>query len=156
VLTGESSSAGRLVDSLEARLRAVGERLDTITHRPSVFFEVRYPNLLGAGRGSMVNDVIQHAGGSNCIGLEKRFVRLDMEALIACDPDFYIVQRGPMNANPGRIADRPLFQILRAVREGRVLEVDEQVYSRPGPRSVGAVEQLARFVHPHLWLEAAP
>jgi iron complex transport system substrate-binding protein len=34
------------------------------------------------------------------------------------------------------------------VRDGRVLVVDEALFSRPGPRSVDAVEQLARFLHP--------
>jgi iron complex transport system substrate-binding protein len=153
VLTGNPAGARRLVSSLRARLDAVQGRLEGIKHRPSVFFEVRYPNLLGAGRGSMVNDIIRRAGGSNCIAVEKKFVRMDMEALIACDPEVYIVQRGPMNESPGRITDRPLFDTLRSVRQGRVMEVDEQIYSRPGPRSVEAVEQLARFLHPSLWSE---
>jgi iron complex transport system substrate-binding protein len=71
-----------------------------------------------------------------------------MEALIACNPEAYVIQRGPMNPNPGVPEARPHFGILRAVKEGRVLFVDEQVYSRPGPRSIDAVEELAAFLHP--------
>jgi len=39
---------------------------------------------------------------------------------------------------------------LKAVRTGRVLEVDEKLYSRPGPRIVQAVEELAKFLHPEV------
>jgi len=34
------------------------------------------------------------------------------------------------------------------VEEGQVLFVDEHIFSRPGPRSVEAVEKLAAFLHP--------
>jgi len=145
-LTGEPGRAAELVASLRTRLEAVKERLEGVTRRPKVFFEVRYPNLLAAGRRSIVNDVIEHAGGSNCVKVDKKLIRLNMEALISANPDFYIIQRGPMNRNPGPPSERPHFPILESVRKGRVMTVDEQLFSRPGPRSVEAVEQLADFL----------
>ncbi len=152
ILVGEEEAARKLVASMQSRLEAVQRRIRGVRSRQSVFFEVRYPNLLGAGRGSIVNEIIHCAGGINCLRLRKKFVRTDMEALIACNPDVYVVQRGPMNPNPGKLSTRPHFQILKAVQKDRVLMVDEQIYSRPGPRSVEAVEQLARFLHPSLFL----
>ena len=71
-----------------------------------------------------------------------------METLIQADPEVYVIQKGPMNQNPSSPARRPHFHILRAVKENRILEVDEQVFSRPGPRAVQAVETLAAFLHP--------
>ncbi|MCX5891814.1 MAG: hypothetical protein NTW80_02390 [Deltaproteobacteria bacterium] len=53
-----------------------------------------------------------------------------------------------MNRSPEDIYARPYFQELRAVQAKRVLVVDEGLFSRPGPRSAEAVEQLARFLHP--------
>jgi len=38
-----------------------------------------------------------------------------------------------MNRNPSHPAERPCFHVLRAVRDGRIMVVDEQVFSRPGP-----------------------
>jgi iron complex transport system substrate-binding protein len=148
VLTGQSSTAEELIDSLRSRLTKVEDRLKGISHRPKVFFEVRYPNLLGAGRESIVNEIIHKAGGVNCIEREKKLVRIGMEALIKQDPDVYIIQRGPMNKNPSHPSRRSNFHVLEAVKTGRVMFVDEQVYSRPGPRSVKGVEELAAFLHP--------
>jgi iron complex transport system substrate-binding protein len=148
VLTEEPIGAQRLLKSIQTRVLSVEHRLQGISHRPRIFFEVRYPNLLGAGRGSMVNDVIRRAGGINCMESHKKLVRIGMEALIKSDPEVYIIQRGPMNKNPSLPSKRPHFRVLRAVKNGRIFIVDEQVYSRPGPRSVEAVEELAAFLHP--------
>ncbi len=148
ILTGASVGAEELVGRLEARLNRVEVKLQGISRRPSVFFEVRYHNLLGAGQASIVNDVIRRAGGINCVKKKKKLMRIDMEALIECNPKAYIIQRGPMNKNPSDPSSRPHFQVLDAVKKGKVLFVDEQTYSRPGPRAVDAVEELAQFLHP--------
>ena len=148
ILTGASDAAEQLIGRLQTRLERVEFRLQGIAHHPSVFFEVRYPNLLAAGRNSIVDDIIRHAGGVNCVKKDKKLMRIGMEALIECNPEAYIVQRGPMNQDPSDPSSRPNFQVLEAVKKGRILVVDEQIYSRPGPRSVDAVEQLAAFLHP--------
>ena len=77
--------------------------------RPKVFFEIRYPNLLGAGTASMVNDIIERAGGVNCLTVPKKIARLNLEAVIAADPDVYLVQQGPMNPNPEKVTERPNY-----------------------------------------------
>jgi iron complex transport system substrate-binding protein len=148
-LTGRPLEAADLIHRLRERIGAVEKRLSGISRRPRVFFEVRYPNLLGAGRGSIVNDVIERAGGVNCLESPKKLARIGMETLIRSAPDAYILQKGPMNPEPCSPASRGShFWVLEAVKQGRILTVDEQVYSRPGPRSVNAVEELAAFLHP--------
>ena len=149
-LTGKEEAANRLVKQLRGRLQQLSQRLSGTEHRPSVFFEVRYPNLLGAGQLSIVNDVILKAGGINCLPHRKKLVRINIETLVGYNPEVYVVQEGPMNRNPADPKYRPNFRVLKAVEEDRVLFVDERIFSRPGPRSVEAVETLAAFLHPNL------
>lgn len=148
ILTGEGASAENLIGSLGQRLSVVEARLRGVKSRPSVFFEVRHTNLLAAGRGSIVNEIIERAGGRNCIGIQKKMARIGMETLIEMNPEVYVVQKGPMNQNPSLPSERDHFKVLDAVKKKRILMVDEQIYSRPGPRSVEAVESLAPFLHP--------
>ncbi len=145
VLLGEEARSGALVAKMRQRLEAVAGRRPAGAARPRVVFEVRYPNLLAIGQGSVVNDVIWLAGGQNAVEVEKRFARLSEEALLTLDPDVYVAQQGPMNPEPGSVEARPHFGTLKAVQEGRVLVVDEGLFSRPGPRVVEAVEQLAEY-----------
>ncbi len=150
MLTGQAEPAAALKRAMEGRLQEVARRV--AGSRPlRVFFEVRYHNLLAAGRGSMVNDIITRAGGANIVESPQRLISASLEALIQADPEVYLIQQGPMNRSPEDIYARPYFQELRAVKERRVLVVEESLFSRPGPRSVEAVEVLARFLHPQAW-----
>lgn len=148
-LLGAGDRARELVGSMQSRLDRVA-RLVEGRRRPRVFFEVRYPNLLAAGRGSMVSAVIRRAGGVNCVDSHRKLARLNEEELLRLDPDVYVLQQGPMNPDPTPPSGRPHFRGLRAVQAGRVLQVEERLYSRPGPDSVQAVEELAGFLHPEI------
>jgi iron complex transport system substrate-binding protein len=149
-LTGKAGAAQALVAAMEAKLAEVARRVAGKL-RPTVFFEVRYHNLLAAGRGSLVDDIITRAGGANIVTGAKKLMPFGLEALIQANPDVYIIQQGPMNRSPEDIYARPHFGELKAVKAKRVLVVDESLFSRPGPRSAEAVETLARFLHPEAW-----
>ena len=65
-LTGREEAAAALTRSMEAKLAGVAQRVAN-RPRPRVFFEVRELNLLAAGQGSLVNDIITRAGGENIV-----------------------------------------------------------------------------------------
>jgi iron complex transport system substrate-binding protein len=153
VLVGARQEAEKLVAGMNDRLVKLRERVSG-RHAPTVFFEVRYPNLLAAGQGSIVNQVIEAAGGENCVRLPDKLARLSEEELIRLDPEAYLVQVGPMNESPAPPAERGHFRTIKAVKNGRVLMVDEKLFSRPGPRSVLAAEILAAFLHPERFVHS--
>ena len=147
VLSGEEEAAAALAANIRARLDRVREAAAKFRERPKVFFEVRYPNLLGAGAGSMVNDIIRMAGGDNCLGeTPERMVRLSEEALLLKNPDIYLVQQGPMNKSPIPVKERAHYRSIAAVQNNFVKVVSEAVFSRPGPQSVVAAEELAFLI----------
>jgi iron complex transport system substrate-binding protein len=148
ILVGRPEQGREEVAKLQKRLLDVRDRLQSVKERPRVFFEVRPEPLTAAGRGSIVQEIITAAGAVNVIKSEKAMLQYNFEALLVADPDVYIVQRGPMSHNPLPPNKRPHFDQLRAVRKGKVILVDEYLYSRPGPRCVEAVEQLARALCP--------
>jgi iron complex transport system substrate-binding protein len=155
ILTGRDGTAEETVRAMVEKLSAVARRLQG-REKVRVFFEVRYHNLLAAGRGSLVNDIINRAGGVNILEAPQKLAPYSLEALIQADPDVYLIQQGPMNRSPEDIYSRPYYQELQAVRNQRVLVVEESLYSRPGPRSAAAVEQLARFLHPEAFSGGKP
>lgn len=147
VLTGEETKAEKLAASMRARLEQVRSQMSSFVKKPGIFFEIRYPNLLGAGGGSMLTDIIAAAGGENCLQTyQERMVRLSEETLTVLNPDIYLVQQGAMNKNPVSLKDRSHFRTLKAVADGQVFLVPESRFSRPGPQSVDAVEELAGII----------
>ncbi len=142
ILTGQEAAAATVTQGLKARLdRVAAAQRDG--ERPRVFFEARSGNLLAAGKGSMVDAVIEAAGGINAVTQDKRLTRLADEELLRLAPAVCLTQRGPMNPEARPMADRPEYAKLPCVAGGRAYVVDEARYSRPGPRSVEAVEELA-------------
>lgn len=144
-LCGREAQAKALVADWRGRLDAL--RAATANQRPwRMFYEARYPNLLAAGNGGIVADIMAAAGGENVVRQGRKLARINEEALILADPDVYLVQRGPMNPAPQPLAERPHYRGLRAVREGHTLVVDEALFARPGPRSIEAAELLAAWL----------
>jgi len=147
-LTGAEPQAEAMVRGMEARLSALDARLAAVPQRPRVFFEVRSPNMLAAGQAGLVAEIIRRAGGVNCVADTAKFSRLSEEEIIRLAPEAYIIQRGPMNPAPLPLTSRPRLRAIPAAASGRAWFVDEQKYSRPGPQSVDAAEELAALLHP--------
>ena len=145
LLTGDPAAAQALTGKLQARLAAVAAAIPA-GERPTVFFEARSGSLLAAGQGSMVDAVITAAGGKNAVAAGKKLVRLSDEELLRLAPAVCLTQRGPMNPEARSMAERPEYATLPCVQNGRAFVVDEARFSRPGPGSVDAVEELARLL----------
>jgi iron complex transport system substrate-binding protein len=52
---------------------------------------------------------------------------------------------------PEQVAARAGWEGLTAVIEGRVLPFNDDLVSRPGPRLVDGLEELAKLIHPELY-----
>lgn len=150
-LLGRETQGKELAAKIKSEVEAVASKTAKVTSMPAVAFEVRAEPLTLAGSGGIVAELIKIAGGEVAVKADKKLVRFDMEALLALNPDAYVVQSGPMNKNPPPPAERPFHRKLKAVKEGRVLVVDEKEISRPGVGLGGAAETLGRFLHPELW-----
>jgi iron complex transport system substrate-binding protein len=153
VLTGADAGAEAMVRGLEARLAALDARAAKAKIRPRVFFEVRSPNMLAAGNSGLVAEIIRRAGGLNCVETQEKFAHLGEEEIVRLAPEAYVIQRGPMNPAPLPLSARPRLATVPAAKSGRAWFVDERKYSRPGPQSVDAAEELFGLLHPEL---AAP
>lgn len=143
-LTGTADQARERVLSMRAELADIEAK--NTPPRPRVFFEARYPTLLAAGQGSMVSEIITRAGGENCVAAPDKLVRLGEEELLRLAPDIYLIQHGPMNPGPVPMDQRPLYRTLACAASGQVYSVDQKIFSRPGPRSLEAVRQLANII----------
>lgn len=143
-LAGCPEKAAQITDSWKSRLAAL--KSQESARKPSVYYEVREPALLAAGRESMVNEIIRAAGGKNVVTLPKKLARYNEEALLVARPDICLVQKGPMNPEPRPLAARPNLKNLPCVQAGRNFIVDEKIFARPGPGSIQAAETLAEIL----------
>ena len=93
------------------------------------------------GRGSFLSELVERAGGENLFAdVSTSSGPVSIEAVSVRDPDLILTTA----AGPASFARRPEWQVVRAVRERRFLNVSGSEYDRPGPRSPGAIRALSR------------
>ena len=139
-LTGRERAAARLLRSIRGRLDAAARATRSLPV-PRALAVIGVAPMFTAGRGSYVDDLFAIAHIRNVAGgVSAAFPALSAETVEADDPDVLIVPRG--TAIPGE----PPWSRLRAVREHRVVTVDEDDLMRPGPRVADVVEALVRGV----------
>ncbi len=146
-LTGSEDKAKTLVSSFTSRVGFLRILL-LEEKRVPLFYELRYPHLLGAGGQSIITDIIHAAGGRNVVTSPENEARISEAELLRLNPTAYIIQRGPSNPDPKPLSERKGYAALEAVQQKHIAEVREIDFARPGPRAIQAAEDLARWLHP--------
>jgi iron complex transport system substrate-binding protein len=156
-VTLREEAAEALVRKLEAKARTLAGLIGRAARRPKVFIQLQGLGLSTCGGESYLNDLLERAGGANVAGRLKRdWLEYSREQLLQDDPDVIIVL-APTEADFAKA--RAWFESqgglkeIRAVRTGRVVRLDENAASRFGPRLYDALFDLARLVHPELFVK---
>ncbi|QQS41290.1 MAG: ABC transporter substrate-binding protein [Acidobacteriota bacterium] len=141
---GKKQEAEEVVGRLRARVEKVREKAARFTYEvPQTVFVQIDPNLYTVGRGSFITDLIATAGGRSVTAeIETAYPKVSKEAASGYNPRIIILSDSLDNREPNEV-----FADSQAVRNGRVFRVDADVLSRPGPRIVQALEQIADAIH---------
>lgn len=133
----------KLVKDLDARQADVARRIDG-EDKVRVFVQISKEPLFTVGRQSFLNAIIKKAGGESVTAnIETAYPKLSKETASALNPDAIILSDSEDNKEPNEV-----FKNSPAVKNGRVYKVNADLLSRPGPRLVDALEQIARELHP--------
>ncbi len=153
-----------LVASMQARLANIEEAIADVDEPPSLVFAVWLePIYLSAG-DTFVQDVMDYSKGENAYGnMTGGWPDVAVESLLEKDPDYLIVSMMYL-PNPGEqiisdLENDTIWSELSAVQNGRVYIMTGQadnVFCRPGPRMVDAVEIMAKILHPDVFGEDMP
>lgn len=155
--TGREEAARRRAADLRAQLEAI-RRASAARPPKSVLFLVgRTPGTLdglyGAGRGTYLDELLRLAGGSNILaGAPVEYPKISLETLAVRDPEVIIDMGDAAHAESGNAETeeqvkrlwREKMPRLRAVREGHLYRVADDIFVVPGPRMV---EAARRFQH---------
>ena len=152
---GRAAAAQRLVEGWKARLALVAARVRGLP-RPRVFvYDSGQDRPFTAGRAALATAMIEAAGGRNVLDdMDTNWGTSSWETVAARDPQVLVLLDYPDgDGRPGwralldTLRDDPVMQATTAVRQRRFLPLRYEQLT-PGPEDVGAVEALARALHP--------
>jgi len=158
-LMGKATGAEKEASQLAAEMR---KRFDDITtktkgaeSRPSVFFELDATDPskpYTPGAGSFIDTLISLAGGSNIAASAKmQWAQLSTEEIIAQDPEVIVLGDAQYGMTAEMVKERPGWSVITAVKNGAICSIDDILISRPGPRIIDGLEDLATIIHPELF-----
>jgi iron complex transport system substrate-binding protein len=141
---GEEGAAQKLAERYDARLQDLERRLRGAP-RPRVLY---WASAVTAGGGTAIGALIEGAGARN-VGAElglRGIVPLGAERVFVADPDYFLVAEGWKSAEALRA--HPLLSQLRAVKEGRILQIPTEKLVALSHHAADAVWVLAAALHP--------
>ena len=143
--------ATELVDSLKARVAAVDEKIMLLSFHPSVFYEIDATDPTKPwtyGPGTFGDLLINRAGGFN-IGnfASDPYPQLSLEQIVSANPSIIILGDAIWGVTPESVVERAGWESIEAVKSNNIFPIDDNLISRPGPRLVDGLEQLAKLLH---------
>ncbi|MGI8638846.1 MAG: ABC transporter substrate-binding protein [Pyrinomonadaceae bacterium] len=140
---GKEAKAREIVIDLRKRVDDVETRTNT-AEVVKVFLQISKEPLFTIGKESFLTDLINRAGGiSVTANVTTAYPELSKETALALNPEAIILSDSEDNKEPNDV-----LKISPAMRNGKVFRINADLLSRPSPRIVDALEQIARALHP--------
>ncbi len=156
-VTSAQDQAGQVVEGIARTLTEVQTKLGNLPDeaRPLTYYELYSDPLMSVGPKTLIHQIITLAGGKNIVqDADTDYPKISAEVILKRNPQVIIFPlfHGTNALTAEQIRARPGWGGVKAIKEGRVLSVDANLISRPGPRVAQAVEELARIIHPEKFL----
>ena len=122
--------------------------------RPRVFFQIGVSPIVSVGTNTFIHELIVQAGGINVAQGPISYPRFSKEQILGLSPEVIIITSMTRTAVFDQVkAEWQQWTNLPAVRNNRIFVQESNLFDRPSPRLVDALEMLARLIHPELFKE---
>jgi iron complex transport system substrate-binding protein len=148
-LTGHEDDAATLIDSMKSRIAMVTENISAPMTPKSYFYELDN-TLYSVTSNTFVGALLKPFGFTNIAdGVEagNDYPQLNAEVIAKANPSvIFLADTKCCATNAAEVAKRPGWAGIDAVKNGQIVELDDDVASRWGPRIVDLVEQFAAAI----------
>ena len=144
--------ADQVVTGMRKRIERVDHAVANSAYQPRVFFQIGVAPIVSVGTDTFIHELIVRAGGKNLAQGSVPYPRFSREQVIALSPDIIIITSMARAAVFEEVkADWSQWTHVPAVKTNRIFIQDSNLFDRPSPRLVDALEVLAKLIHPELF-----
>ena len=139
-------NATTLTDAMKVDVQTVVDAIATV-EKKSVYYVVgfgEYGEYTATG-DTFIHDMLELAGGTN-IAADGEGWSYNLETIIEKDPEVLICSE--LNETKASLEGTEGYMELTAVKEGRLLEINQDLLSRQGPRLAKGLMAIAKLLHP--------
>jgi iron complex transport system substrate-binding protein len=150
---GEQGRA--LSESLRVRLQDLHRRLENVVPT-RVLFVVWQEPLISIGQETYIADALRHAGAESVISTKQDWPKVSWEEVVRLQPAYLVFASAhpeEITAMMAGVRNLPGWRDLKAVEENKIVIVSDAI-NLPAPRLIDAIEELARHLHPEVFVDA--
>ncbi len=146
---GKAAEGEELADSIKRRLDDLAVIASSAATRPRVFYEIDVTGgIFTPPADSIYGEMFRLAGGEPISGNANYSISL--EELVAADPEVILLGDAAYGQSPETVRARAGWDGMTAVKQDRIVAVDDIVVTRPGPRIADGLHALVLAIHPEL------
>ncbi|KEI00411.1 ABC transporter substrate-binding protein [Clostridium botulinum] len=143
------TEANKLVKSMKEKVTNVTNKIKK-SNKPKVYYVVSYGKMgdFTATGDTFIGNMIEMAGGINVAKDSKKW-KYSIEKLVEKNPDIIICSKY-FDTKKG-IEMSNGYKDLKAVKNRKLIEIDNNLLDRQGPRIADGLDALAKIIHPDLF-----
>lgn len=152
-IMNKNDEAAKIVEEMKAKVEEVTKKTADVKEPKRVFIENSdAPDIYSPGAGTFPQQFLDMLNAENIVK-EEGWVMISPETIVDENPDVIIVTYSYVPDITEKIKARDGFSNVNAVKEDRIVQVDENLTNRTGPRLADGLEAYAKAIYPELFSE---
>lgn len=146
--TGKLPEAQKIIANMKAKVDEIQAKLQDVEPK-KVFVETSdEPEIYTPGKDTFMQEMLDMIHAENIAADTNGWFKIDAEQIITKNPDVIVVTYNYVPDILTKIPQRAGFDTITAVKNKAIVQVDENLTSRQGPRLADGLEELAKAIYP--------
>lgn len=155
LITDHQEQAAKVVAKMRADRQKVVDAVKDVKQENKKKVYIEFSPGWTVGSGEYMDELIKLSGGINVASDNKGWYQISEEKIIAQNPAVILFANGIIDSK----SKKPLEEIIRtrsgwdaidAVKNKRVIGLDQNLLNRPGPRMTDGLLEMAKGIYPEL------
>ncbi|MDI2587795.1 ABC transporter substrate-binding protein [Psychrobacillus sp. NEAU-3TGS] len=152
--TGKLEEAQKIVEDMKVKVEEVKEKVAKVETKKTVFVETSdVPEIYTPGKGTFMQEILDMVNAENIAADQEGWFMISPEEIVSRNPDVIIVMYSYVDGIVDSVKAREGFDTITAVQNDAVVQVDENLTSRTGPRLADGLEEIAKAIYPEAFSE---
>jgi iron complex transport system substrate-binding protein len=154
---GGEQTGKELATSMREQIDAIAKAVTPGGAAPRVFYEIDATGAIyGPAPDSFVAEMVKLAGGDPITSGTPGAFEISIEKLVDADPEVIVLGDSAYGVTAETVKQRPGWSVITAVKSGEIRPINDIEVTRPGPRLVTGLRNLALAINPKASLPPAP
>lgn len=152
--TGKYEEAQAVIEDMKAKVDEIKENVAKVETKKTVFVETSdVPEIYTPGNGTFMQEILTMINAENIMADKEGWFQVNPEEIVSRNPDVMLITYDYVEGIIEKVKQRDGFDTVTAIQNDEVVQVDEDATSRPGPRLVEGLEEVAKAVYPEVFGE---